>query len=173
MSQKAGEAHGKVTDKMTSQGKKLFAELQKLAELEVKIGFTTDKKGYDQNHSSVSADDLEDGTTIAHVAAWNEFGTEHIPERPFMRQSVDKHGDTLLKAAEQFMGQLAQGKLSADDVMRKVGALQVGFIQHEIDTGNFAELADATKKRKDSTKPLIDTGHMRQSVHYVVKPRKG
>ena len=30
----------------------------------------------------------EDGTPVAAVAAWNEFGTETIPERPFFRNAL-------------------------------------------------------------------------------------
>ena len=163
---------------MTPQGKKLFAELQKLAELEVKVGFTADKAGQGKNHESVDAADYEDGTTIAHVAAWNEFGTEHIPERPFMRQTVEKHGDDVFKAAKTLMGQVVKGEITADKAIRSVGAIQVGLIQHEIKAGGFAENAPSTKKQKGGseeakTTPLIDDGRLRQSVHYVVKPRKG
>ena len=29
-----------------------------------------------------------DGTPVTNVAAWNEFGTSSIPERPFFRQAI-------------------------------------------------------------------------------------
>ena len=168
---------------MTPQGKKLFAELRKLAELEVQAGFTADKAGHDERHRSVSAEDGEDGTTVAHVATWNEFGTEHIPERPFMRQTVEKYGEAVLKQAERFIGDIAKEKMTADEALRKVGAMQVGLIKSEIATGDFEENAPETVRRKNNrgkkkwkgttATPLVDTGRMRQSVHYVVKPRKG
>lgn len=158
---------------MTPEGKKFFAQLQKLAELEVQVGFTAEKAGYGQNHSSVNASDYEGGTTIAEVAAWNEFGTYNIPERPFMRQSVDKNGDVIQAMCSEQIKALVSGKADADKVMRNIGALQVGLIQHEIKAGGFVKNADSTVKQKGSSTPLYDTGHMRQSVHYVVKPRKG
>ena len=167
------------TDKMTPAGKKLFAEIAKLVELEVESGFTSGKQGYDQSNSSVNVEDYDNGTTIAEVAAYNEFGTKNsdgsqrIPERPFMRQSVEKNEDMIGKVGEELFKQFAQGKLTADEAIRKMGALQVGLIQKEIRDGGFAENDAATIKRKDSSKPLIDTAHMMQSIHYVVKPRKG
>ena len=179
LNQEAGEAHGKkVTDKMTPAGKKLFAELQKLTEMQVQVGFTVDKKGGNQNHASVDASDYEDGTTVAEVAMWNEFGTrnadgsQRIPERPFMRQSVEKYESQIKAMVTQQLKAVATGG-TAEDALRKVGALQVGLIQNEIRNGGFQKNADSTIEQKKSSQPLIDGGHMRQSVHYVVKPRKG
>ena len=37
-----------------------------------------------------------DGTPVTNVAAWQEFGTVRIPERPFMRQSIPKMKPPLL-----------------------------------------------------------------------------
>ena len=163
---------------MTPQGKKFFAELEKLAELEVQVGFTADKKGYNESHSSVDASDYSDGTTVAEVAAWNEFGTKNadgtqrIPERPFLRQSVDKYESQITAMVKQQLKAVASGE-TADKALRAIGALQVGLIQHEIRNGGYEANAESTIKLKKSSTPLIDEGHMRQSVHYVVKPRKG
>ena len=190
LNQKAGEARGKkVKDKMTPQGKKLFKELQKLAELEVQVGFTSDGSGQGANHESVSADDYENGPTVAEVAAWNEFGTYNIPERPFIRQSVEKNEAVIKAMCAEQLKEIAVGKADADKAIRAVGALQVGLMQHEIITGDFIENAPITifggwmknKKSgkpfyvegKDSSAPLIDSGRMRQSVHYVVKQKEG
>ena len=36
---------------------------------------------------------------------------------------------------------------------------------------NWAENAESTKKRKGSSKPLIDTGQLRKSITHVVKKK--
>ena len=176
----------KAKDKLTREGKKFFAELQKLCELEVQVGFTAGKSGHNQRHDSVTAEDYNNDTTIAEVAAWNEFGTKHIPARPFLRQSVDKNIEKIKKVcAEQVKG-VKQGKIDAEQALCRIGALQVGHIQAEIRKGNFVENAESTiriknkplkkskkKKKGKATTPLIDTGRLHQSVHYVVKSKKG
>ena len=47
-----------------------------------------------------------------------------------------------------------------------------GLVQETIKEGEFSPNAPSTIKKKGSDKPLIDTGHMRQSVMTVVD-RKG
>jgi len=169
----------RVVDKITPQGKKLFAELKKLAELDVQVGFTADKKGYNQSHTAVDAADYDSGASVAEVACWNEFGTrtkdggQAIPERPFMRQSFDNHRDTIKVMLSHQLEAVVTGKSDADKAMRAIGAMQVGLIQHEIRNGGFVENAESTRRQKGSSAPLINEGRMIQSVHYVVKARKG
>ena len=166
----------KVSDKMTAEGKRLFAELSKLCKLQVKAGFSADSNGHGANHEPVNAEDYENGATVAQVAAWNEFGTEHIPERPFMRQSVENNSSVIENFCGEMLKQVAMDKIDADKALRSIGAMQVGLIQNEIRNGGFVENAPSTKMKKGGspnaqTTPLIDMGQMRQSVHYVVKDK--
>ena len=59
----------------------------------------------------------------------------------------------------------------AADVLKETGAFQVSLIQEKIKNGSYEENKEATIKRKGSDKPLIDTGRMRQSVHYVIEKK--
>ena len=166
----------KPADKLTKEGKRIFTELAKLSSLQVKAGFTADGGGHGVGGETVSADDYDNGVTVAHVAAWNEFGTKHIPPRPFMQQSVENNSSTIGKICEEMLKQVAAGKMDSDEALRTIGVMQVGLIQHEIREGGFVENAPSTKKQKGGsvsaqTTPLIDSGHMRQSVHYVVKDK--
>lgn len=169
----------RVKDKLTPKGKKLFEELNKLAELQVQVGFTVDKKGYNESHATVDASDYPNGPSVAEVAAWNEFGTknadgsERIPARPFMRQSVENYETQIQQMTAAQLKAVAEGSATADQALRAIGALQVGLIQHEIRDGGFVANAESTQKQKGPATPLINEGHMRQSVHYVVKPREG
>ena len=64
-------------DRITPEGQRFFRELAELKDLEVRVGF---------QRGDASE---EDGTDMCDVAAYNELGTDHIPARPFIRQSVD------------------------------------------------------------------------------------
>ena len=142
---------------LTAEGKKYFAELEKLANLEVQVGFQD------------GASD-ERGTSYAEIAAYNELGTSTIPSRPFMRQSFENHQDELQDACDQVNDTLANGG-SAESALNTLGVLAKGLIQEEIASGDFAPNAPSTIRQKGSAQPLIDTGRMRQSVNYVVKGR--
>lgn len=143
---------------LTPEGKRFFQELEKLQKLEVKIGFQSGEADY------------EDGTDLVSVAAYNEFGDSNTPARPFMKQSFEANEDKLRKQGERSNIALSNGA-SAEDVLKEFGVFAKGLIQEEIVEGGFAPNAPSTVRRKGSDQPLIDTGHMRQSVNYVIKSR--
>ena len=148
----------KVTDRMTADGKKLQKMLKELAEKEVRVGFQAGKATE------------EDGTDICDIAAWNELGTVHIPARPFLRQSVDDNVSKINSFLQSKKKDLVRG-VSAEQVLKEIGIFQKDLIQEKITEGNFIPNAESTVKKKGSSKPLIDTGRMRQSVNYEIKSK--
>ena len=46
---------------------------------------------YPHSNGSSAGNPYPDGTPVAAVAAFNEFGTDRIPPRPFMRQTIAKN----------------------------------------------------------------------------------
>jgi hypothetical protein len=146
----------KVTDKVTAEGRAFQKEIAQLKKLQVRVGFQQGKAQED------------DGTDIADIAAWNELGTSTIPARPFMADSVDKHQDEINKFCKERMKRFSSGAEDAETVLKLCGNFQVGAIQKEIVDGDFAPNAESTIRKKGSDKPLIDTGRMRQSVHFVI-----
>lgn len=143
-------------DRLTPEGQKFFKEIDELIAKKVFVGFQAGRAAE------------EDGTDIATVAAWNELGTENIPSRPFLRMSVDENEDKINAMCAQQVKNLCNGG-SAESVLKEVGAFGVSLVQEKIGNGSFAPNAPATIKAKGSDHPLIDSGRMRQSVHYVVK----
>lgn len=144
---------------LTPEGKKYFRELKKMTDMEIQVGFQGDQK-------------YEDGTSIAQVAAINEFGASDIPERPFMRQSFENHEGELQAVCDAAQRLVSSGG-SAEQALQQVGVVAKGLVQDEIVNGGFAPNAESTIKKKGSEQPLIDTGTMRQSVNFVVKRRGG
>jgi hypothetical protein len=141
---------------LTPAGKRYFAELKKLAEMEVVVGFQSDGADY------------EGGASVAEVAAYNELGSSDTPARPFMRQSFEKHEAELKAACEQVNRTLASGG-TVQEALGRLGVIAKALVQEEIVEGSFEPNAPSTIKKKGSDKPLIDTGTMRQSVTYVVR----
>ena len=145
--------------KLTPQGKKLQAEIEKMKRMEVAIGFQSGKAAE------------KDGTDICEIAIYNEFGTSSIPSRPFLRNSVDDNIDKINSFIATQCKAVCSGQTGCEDALKKIGTFHVGNVQQTIRNGDFAPNAPATIRRKGSSHPLIDTGTMRRSVSFVVRER--
>lgn len=143
---------------LTPEGRRYFRELEKLAKLEVQVGFQRGEAAY------------EDGTDLVDIAAYNEYGSSDTPARPFMKQSFENHEDELQKACDKVNQTLSNGG-TAEAALKQLGVYAKGLVQQEIVDGSFEPNKPSTVKKKGSDKPLIDTGTMRQSVNYVIKER--
>lgn len=149
-------------DKLTPEGRKFYAELANLKENEVFIGFQAGKTMHTD----------EDGKEVdmAQIAAFNELGTSNSPSRPFLRQTVDDNQDKIDQMCAQVADRIAKGG-SAEQGLKQLGAFGVMLVQDKIRNGSYAPNAPSTVRRKGSDQPLIDTGQMRQSVHYIVRKK--
>ncbi|WP_237482612.1 hypothetical protein [Lichenibacterium dinghuense] len=106
-----------------------------------------------------------DGTSVPTVAALNEFGTSKAPPRPFFR--------TMIAAKQGEWGPASGHLLKANNydaakTLDQAGAAVAGQLRQSILTFDGAPLAPATVKAKGFATPLIDTGHMSNSVDHRV-----
>lgn len=149
-------------DRLTPAGRRFYAEVDRLKKGKVFIGFQAGKKKH-KGRNGKEAD-------VAEIAMFNELGTSRSPSRPFLRQTVDKNKAKIKQMCKQTAKQIAQGG-SAAQCLKLLGAFGVSLVQETIESGSFKPNAPRTVDMKGSDKPLIDTGRMRQSVHYVIKKR--
>ena len=109
-----------------------------------------------------------DGTPVISVGVWNEFGTERIPERSFLRAGI-REGTQGYKALNRVNLRLLQaGKKSAREAMGELGLLAQGDVQAKINDVSEPPNADSTVAIKGSSNPLVDTGHLKQSITFEV-----
>lgn len=130
---------------------RLAATLDGLEGLEGKVGW------FESAH-------YPEGTPVAYVATIHEFGTEHIPARPFMRPAVADHGQEWMQLLAQGAQRAAEGGISARDVLEMVTLKAAGDVGKAIVAVTSPPLSPITIARKGKSKPLIDTGQMLQSV---------
>lgn len=145
-------------DRLTPEGERVFRELDKLGKMDVQIGF--------QHGASRE----ENGADVCDVAAFNELGTETIPSRPFLRDSVDDNEDEIVKFLQSKVVDIIHGK-TAEQVLKEIGVFQKDMVQTTIEDGYFEPNSEATIRRKGSSHPLIDTGTMKNSVNFVIKKK--
>lgn len=108
---------------------------------------------------------------LAVIAAIHEFGLGDMPQRSFLRSAYDEN----LPMIDKMIQRVANGAvfgLGTNAALNQLGNVVQGMVQRKIVDGPFVPNSPATIKRKKSSKPLIDTGHLRQSIRYVID-RKG
>jgi len=137
--------------------KKILESFKKLDGTNVDIGFYGD------------GNDPE--TNMAERAAVNEYGTNHIPSRPFNRQAFDNNLPNLKRYIGGLYGRLIHRRTTPKRMFVQLGEWYKGKLQEEITSGNFVPNSPNTVAQKGSSRPLIDEGEMRRDVK--VKISKG
>lgn len=110
-----------------------------------------------------------DGTSVAGVAFWNEFGvpSHGQPPRPFFRNMIAAESPTW---PQKMAGIAKAADYDGDRVLGIMGEDIVGALSQSIVSFQEPALAPSTVENKGFAKPLIDTSHMLNSITYVVNP---
>lgn len=132
---------------------KILAEIGGKAKGSVDVGF-------------MSGATYPDGTPVAQVAFWNEFGTSRAPSRPFFRAMIAKESagwpELLGKAAVHY-------GYDAHQALSVIGEKINDDLKSSIVGWQGPQNAPSTIAKKGFNKPLIDTGDMLRSTTYNVR----
>lgn len=118
-----------------------------------------------------------DGTPVASVLLWNEFGTtrttegglvQHVPPRPVVRPVMAENSRRWGRILADVL--LAQN-YNVANTLAIMGEGIVGQIKQKIAEIRDPPNAPATIAAKGFDKPLIDTGQMQNSITYEVADR--
>lgn len=107
----------------------------------------------------------QDSTPVAMIAALQDFGTGTIPPRPFFRNMIAAKKGEWPAAIARLVKDNDYDAARALDI---VGAVIAGQLRQSITDTNAPPLAESTIRRKGHSKPLIDTGHLFNSVDHEV-----
>lgn len=112
----------------------------------------------------------ENGMSVAEVAAINEFGAPaaKVPARPFMTPTVKNYQEDWVKMVSKDVPKVALGKLTAFDVLDKLGRVAAMNMKEQITNTNYPPNAPSTIARKGFNAPLRDTFYMRDTVQNAV-----
>lgn len=111
------------------------------------------------------ATNIETGRSVAEYAAYNEYGTQKIPARPFLRQTLDKNRERYLRGLST---ELASG-MEPEMALRRLGEVMEGDIKAAIEGWTTPPNSPETVARKGGRDtPLRDTGSMLKSITHRV-----
>ena len=126
-------------------------------------------KKYSEMNASVRVGVLEsatypDGTPVAMVAFWNEYGTKTSPVRAFFRTTVSDQKKNWVLSVQNLM------KMHDDPkkVMGLIGEHMRGQIVQSINTWTDPPNAPYTVAMKGFNAPLRDTGQLMRSISFEV-----
>jgi len=109
------------------------------------------------------------GISIARYAAQNEFGTDKIPQRSFIRSSFDENLNIIVPFVAKELGYVVDQNQTAQRAFNRIGEILQGMVQTKIRKIMYPPNSRKTIEMKKSSKPLIDFGQMIAAVRYVVK----
>ena len=121
-------------------------------------------------HSITSKSGGKRSITMPDLAAIHEYGSQsrNIPERSFLRASIQLNRSKYGKFLVSEVKSLLLGRTTTLKIKQILGMQAAADVQMFMVNGKFAPLKAKTIKRKGSSKPLIDTGQLRQSITYRV-----
>lgn len=119
-------------------------------------------------------------TTILEYAVYNEFGTKHIPPRPFMRNAIESNSQAISNYIEARVNDILEGQITGRKALMQIGEYIRGLIIQSIATAtNWAEpLSPKTLKAKlkegsNNDKTLIEDRFLIKSIRYQITSKTG
>lgn len=110
------------------------------------------------------SNDYPDGTSVIMVGTVHEFGSpsKNILQRSFLRATVQEKRRKYKKMFSKLAKNIIDGKIDSKQALNLVG-LQVQTDVRE----KITDIKEPELKHREGN-PLIDTGHLRQSITYEV-----
>lgn len=134
----------------------------------VKVGVNSEDAAKNKETQTDGVGSSSLSLKVIDVATFHEFGTKDIPERSFIRSNDRKNKDKYKKMIQNGMIKVLKGELEPFQVLGLVGEQVTSDIKGGITAGLKPDLDPKTIERKGSSKPLIDTGQLLNSITYKV-----
>ena len=106
------------------------------------------------------------GKDVTTVARDNDQGTKRIPERPFMIPAGNKAANKTINIT---VGSIASG-MDEQQALSRAAIMFKNAIAREITNLKEPPNSPYTIEKKGSSNPLIDSGDMRKSVQWKLRP---
>ena len=105
-----------------------------------------------------------DGTSVASVAFWNEYGTRIAPPRPFFRDTIKQEKSNWSQLATKAI----RAGYTVEHMLGLVGLSMQNDIQMSITQWTTPPNSAYTIAKKGFNKPLSDTLLMRDSIKFEI-----
>ena len=119
-------------------------------------------------HENIDGEDS--GMTVAEIGSVHEFGApdQGIPARSFIGDTIRKNMADIKAFSGKLYTKVVLGQMSIETALGLLGEKVQAEIITEMDAGIGPALDPRTVARKGSSKQLIDSGQLKQSIRYKV-----
>jgi len=151
--------------------KRIKKQLLDSSRLVVKIGVIGGGGEHNYNvHSDVEGKGEGSNIDLPKLAIMMEYGvpSKGISARPFIAQTYEKNSANTKKFIDAVVSGFYSGAHDLKTGANKIGIWYKGKIQETFRTGSFEANKPKTVAKKGSSRPLIDTGRLRQSIDFEV-----
>lgn len=109
------------------------------------------------------------GDDLVEIAAYNEFGTKDIPQRSFVRGTVDAQASEIKRLRSALSKQIVTGATLVPNALERLGAKVAAMIKQRMASSIPPPNAESTIDHKGSSTTLIDTGRLRRSITWMLE----
>lgn len=113
------------------------------------------------------------GPSNVELAIWHEYGTRTAPERSFLRSTMKRNAVAYATFLGANIHLVIQQKRKLEQLLNALGAKAAADVKNTIRLGIPPPNSPETIRRKGSSKPLIDTGQLVNSITWIVQTVKG
>ena len=106
--------------------------------------------------------------TVAGIGFAHEYGTATLPERSFMRSTIQKKKKDIIALQKKLLKQIVTGKIKVEAGLGLLGEFMADAISQKIVSISSPPNTPETIAAKGSSNPLIDTGQMKNSITFEV-----
>jgi len=152
---------GKVVDR-DKGAKALLRRVADTGKIHVAVGLTGVKA--EAQHGSEDFNNVDIGTV-------HEFGLGNVPERSFIRATVDDRSKEIQSIQRRIAAGIVSGKTTEEKGLTILGLKLQADMVAKIRSNIPPALSPETIKQKRSSTPLIDSGQLVQAISFQV--RKG
>lgn len=141
-----------------------LSALQEARRTQVKVGLPAEKVG-----NKIYGD----GISVITVGAWHEYGFGNNPVRSFLRAPFAQKQNELYEFINKQFRLVLEGRKDVPAALNFVGIFATDISKEAFSTsagGTWPANTAYTINKKGSSKPLIDTGTLRNSLTWSVAP---
>lgn len=106
--------------------------------------------------------------TVAGIGYAHEYGTATLPERSFMRSTIQAKKKEIIALQKKLLKQIVNGTMKVEDGLGLLGEFMSDAISQKIVSISSPPNTPETIEAKGSSNPLIDTSQLKNSITYEV-----
>lgn len=151
----------------------LVRRLSNLSRYHTEVGFPLSGKVEEPSRVGSGHEPARSMVDLAFIASVHEYGTRdgRVPARPFFRPALDGNREAISEIQDVALARVVRGTCTVKEGLALVGEKACSLIRKQIRALKWPPLKPTTIKRKGSSKLLIDTGQLINSVQHVERVR--